>query len=129
MDFSDMLSQMSDAELDAYLSQLMQGGALGDRSAIVQGRLDELRSDMGRPSPEYSTPLGALVGGIGDVASAYRGGKETERLRGEQQRIIDQQTEMRKVQAKALADMLRRGRQPDAPSAPVIPDYFMRKPY
>lgn len=106
---NDLFSQLTPEQLSA----LLQGGTLQDQGTLLQQQLADLLGS-GMQHREYSTPIGAGLGGIAEAMDGTANAFHAKALRGDQQKNLD-------AQGKLMGDFgaLLRGPQQGAAAAPT----------
>lgn len=97
-DFNALLSQMSPEELE----QLLNLGTMDERGALLQQQMaqaEALRQPSGR---QYSTGLGAALGGIGDLTRQIAGTRQMDTLRQQQEALLGKKDAGRGLYVDAL---------------------------
>lgn len=84
----DLFSQLTPEQLQA----LLQGGTLQDKGGLLAQQLEQLMGPA--EHREYSTPLGAGLGGIAEAMTGTANAFHAKALRGQQQENIDAQGDL-----------------------------------
>jgi hypothetical protein len=117
----DLFSQLTPEQLQA----LLQGGTLQDKGGLLAQQLEQLMGPT--EHREYSTPLGAGLGGIAEAMDGTANAFHAKALRGQQQQNID-------AQGKLVGDYAQLLRPPQAAPAgsefslPSFPERPMSAP-
>lgn len=114
---------MADSILDSLtpeqLAALLQGSTLEDESSLLQQQLAELLGPT--EHRQYSTPLGAGLGGIAEALDGTVNAFHAKALRGDQRKNLD-------AQAKLKGDFGALLRGPQDPAAGFELPFFERPP-
>lgn len=116
---TDDFSQLFDSLPPEVQEMLMGMGTLDERGALLQQQMaqaEALRQPSGR---QYSTGLGAALGGIGDFARQVAGTRGMDKAQGDLAALLDKKDAGRMAYAK---NVLRRPQQPMAEDVvPAMP--------
>lgn len=113
---NDLFSQLTTEQLAA----LLQGGTLQDQGGLLEQQLAQLLG-QGEEHRQYSTPLGAGLGGIAEASTGIANAFHAKALRGQQQQNID-------AQGKLMGDFGALLRGPKDPAAEFsMPSFPMRE--
>lgn len=115
-DFEALMQQMSPEELE----QLISLGSVDDRQKALLQQMAQAEALGQMGGERYSTPLGAALGGIGDVARGFASQGRLKDLQAQQQDLLSQQDDGRGL----YVDILRRQQQGQQPVSPPIPFSF-----
>jgi hypothetical protein len=110
-DLNALLSQMTPEELE----QLLGMGTLDERGGLLQQQMMQAEALRKPSGQQYSTGLGAALGGMGDLARTIGGTMDMGRLQKEQEALLSQKDAGRGKYVDALR------RRPGAPTENVIP--------
>lgn len=114
-DFNAMLSSLSPEELQ----QLLGLGTLDERGALLSNQMAQADALMQPQGRQYSTGLGAALGGIGDLTRQIAGTRQQEALLKQQEALLGKKDAGRGLYTEALR---RRMGQPQMqPTENVIP--------
>ena len=83
---NDLFSQLTPEQL----ASLLQGGTLQDQGGLLAQQLEQLLG-QGQQHREYSTPIGAGLGGIAEALDGTATAFHAKALRGDQQKNLDAQ--------------------------------------
>lgn len=107
----ELLSQLSPEDLE----QLFGLGTLDERGDLLSQQM-AMAEALRRPSgQQHTTPIGAALGGIADVAGAWGGSLAEQKLQGQQADLLKQKDAGRKAYAEAIARFLRNKQAPSGP--------------
>lgn len=123
----DFMQELSPEEAQ----KLINLGTLDERAALLQQQLARAEA-LRQPGPRHSTPMGAAVGGIGDIFNAIQSAMQQRDIQRQQQELLGQKDAGRLSLARARAAALDRRRKAAmesaapasgfAPLAPPPPD-------
>lgn len=106
----DELAMLLEGMPPEQVQQLLGLGAIDEEQALLQQQMalaEQLRQGGGG---SYSTPLGAALGGLGDVVGGTAGAFQQKGIGGEMQANVGRRVEGRDAYAQAMIDALRRQR-------------------
>lgn len=120
-DLSSLLSQIPPEQLE----QMLGLGTLDEEDALLAQQMEQAQALRKGSGKQFSTPVGALLGGLGDVINSGMGAQQANQLMGQRKDLLGKKTSGRKAYVDALRssqtalppELLR----PPAPGAPQAP--------
>lgn len=94
------------------MNTILGAGGYEDRSHVLEDQLKQAQLLRTPRSQQHITGLGAALGGLGDIVGNITGGLQENKLRGEQQRLLQQNANAMRMLMQARINALRNSSAP-----------------